>query len=78
MEAEFFGGVGEQHAQIWDGGVVVFGPLHLNEGESMTPLGSPISQVLRQLGVDKTTHFDEFDAVGLGRHRDTQDWLTIG
>lgn len=78
VEAEYFGGVGEQHVQMWDSGVVVLGPLHLGEDESIAPLGSPISQVLRRLGIDKATHFDEFDAVGLGRHQDTQDWLIMG
>ncbi len=33
--------------------------------------------VLRVLGISpaKGDHFDEFDAVALGRHRDTDDWL---
>jgi len=74
VEAEFFGGAGTQCAQVWDGGKVVLGPLHLAEGEPSPAAGSPISQALRQLGTDRGNHFDEFDAVGLGRHRDTQDW----
>ncbi|WP_424185371.1 hypothetical protein ACOBQX_26230 [Actinokineospora sp. G85] len=75
VEAEFFGGPGTQSAQVWDGGKVVLGPLHLAEGEPSPAEGSPISQALRRLGVTKGDHFDEFDAVGLGRHRDTEDWL---
>jgi hypothetical protein len=75
VEAEFFGGTGEQHAQVWDNGAVVLGPLHLGENEPIPPAGTPISQALRRLGVTKGNHYDEFDAVGLGRHRDTKDWL---
>lgn len=75
VEAEFFGGVGTQSAQVWDGGAVTLGPLQLAEGEPPSAAGSPISQALRQLGVAKKDYFDEFDAVGLGRHRETQDWL---
>jgi hypothetical protein len=75
IEAEFFGGIGEQHAQVWDNGAVVLGPLHLGENEPIPPTGTPISHALRRLGVAKGNHYDEFDAVGLGRHRDTEDWL---
>jgi hypothetical protein len=75
VEAEFFGGTGTQSVQAWDGGEVVLGPLHQAEGEPSATAGSPISQALRQLGAARGDYFDEFDAVGLGRHRDTQDWL---
>jgi hypothetical protein len=33
-----------------------------------------INQVLRWLGVDKGTAFDEFDAAGLSRKRSTDEW----
>lgn len=75
VEAEYFGGVGEQHAQVWQDGAVTLGPLHLEEGEAFAPAGSPISQVLRRLGVDRADHVDEFDAVDLGRYRSTASWL---
>ncbi len=76
VEAELFGGLGTQSAQVWQGGEVVFGPLHQDEDDPAPEAGSPISQALRQLGVVKGDHdFDEFDAVGLGRHRETDDWL---
>ena len=51
------------------------GPLHLAGGEPIPAEGSPISRALRRLGVVKGEHFDEFDAVGLGRHRETVSWL---
>jgi hypothetical protein len=77
VEAEFFGGTGEQHAQAWDNGAVVLGPLHLGENEPSPPAGTPISWVLRRLGVTKGNHHDEFDAIGLGRCRTTGDWLRL-
>lgn len=77
IEADYFGGTGTQAAQVWDAGKVVLGPLHLTEGEPLPRTGSPISQALRRLGATKGNHFDEFDAVGLGRHRDTGDWLSF-
>ncbi|PJN40136.1 hypothetical protein CG747_13750 [Streptomyces sp. CB02959] len=75
VEAEYFGRVGTQSAQVWDGGEVVLGPVCLAEGQPDPSDGTPISQALRRLGVAKGNHVDEFDAVALGRHRDTDDWL---
>ncbi|ATZ29321.1 hypothetical protein SLAV_37785 [Streptomyces lavendulae subsp. lavendulae] len=75
VEADYFGGAGTQTAQVWDAGKVVLGPLHLADGEP-SPTGTPISQALRRLGVTKGNHVDEFAAVGLGHHRDTDDWLS--
>jgi hypothetical protein len=74
VEAEYFGGAGTQSAQVWDGGKVVLDLLRLAEG-APSPDGSPISRALRRLGAAKGGRIDEFDAVGLGRHRDTDDWL---
>ncbi|SBT90344.1 hypothetical protein GA0115233_101781 [Streptomyces sp. DI166] len=76
VEAEYFGGTGEQHAVVWDRGALALGPLHVEEGQSTPAVGSPISQALRRLGVvvgggDE----DEFAAVGLGRRRSTSAWL---
>jgi hypothetical protein len=64
-EAEFFGGVGEQHAVLWQGG----------EGTVLDAEPGPINAALRVLGVRRTGDRDEFDSVGLGRHRSTQDWV---
>jgi hypothetical protein len=76
VEADYFGGTGTQSAQVWDVGKVALGPLHKGEQEKFAAGGSPISQALRRLGVTKGDHVDEFDAVGLGRHRRTDDWLS--
>lgn len=75
VEAEYFGGVGEQTAAVWDGGALVLGPLHEPEGQPSPPAGSPISQALRRLGVVAGAGEDEFTAAGLGRHRDVEGWL---
>ncbi|MCZ1009547.1 hypothetical protein [Streptomyces lydicus] len=75
VEAEYFGGVGEQQAAVWDGGALVLGPLHAQEGRAFPPAGSPISQALRRLGVVAGAGEDEFSAVGLDRHRDGRAWI---
>ncbi|MCX4444645.1 hypothetical protein [Streptomyces albidoflavus] len=75
VEAEYFGGVGEQRAAVWDGGTIVLGPLHVEEGQLFQPAGSPISQALRCLGVVASADEDEFSAVGLDRHRHGEAWI---
>ncbi|MEU8611429.1 hypothetical protein AB0C29_25920 [Actinoplanes sp. NPDC048791] len=76
VEAEFFGGVGTQRAALWMSGRLALGPLFVGEDEHFAPAGSPISQVLARLGAGREGHHDEFDAIGLGRHRHTEDWLS--
>lgn len=67
LEADYFGGNGGQSAIAWSDGLRVVGPLH-TEGA--------INQVLSFLGVRSGKDCDEFDAVGLGRHRETSDWIS--
>jgi hypothetical protein len=75
VEADYFGGIGSQFAAVWQGGKLILGPLVRGEDEPPPAQGwSPISQALRQMGVSADGHFDEFDAVGLGRHRYTERW----
>ncbi|MEU9630806.1 hypothetical protein AB0D89_28935 [Streptomyces luteogriseus] len=76
VEAEYFGGVGEQWAAVWDAGTLVLAPLHVDEGEPFPPAGSPISQALRRLGVASRAGEDEFSAVGLDRHRHSEAWIS--
>jgi hypothetical protein len=66
MEAEYFGGEGEQAAILWQGG-----QRHFVSG----PEYGALNKVLRALGVHPATSQDEFDAVDLGRHRHTEEWL---
>lgn len=65
IEAEYFGGTGSQNAMVWDSGQVIF---------EETLSESAINRSLEILGVHKVQGKDEFDTVGLGRHRDTEDW----
>jgi hypothetical protein len=80
LEADFFGGVGGQAAVAWRAGQVRLGPYVSGDAEPPPPL--PVDQwafnrVLRELGADRGETSDEFDAVGLGRHRRTDDWATV-
>lgn len=65
VEAEYFGGVGSQAAAVLEDGRSILGPIVARDA---------IDQALRLLGVVAGDHRDEFDALGLGHHRDTHDW----
>lgn len=64
LQAEYWGGVGAQFACGWQ------------SGEQVYPSGeqSDVNGLLKLLGVQRGAH-DEWDTVGLGRHRHTEDWL---
>jgi len=66
VEAEYFGGVGEQRGMGWDRGAVVREP-----EESSGAINSALSW----LGVERAAGSDWFDTLGLGRHRSVDDWL---
>jgi hypothetical protein len=65
VEAEFFGGTGTQACVTWD-----------VTGQVSQPVvdDSAINAALKFLGVRKEHHQDEFDALGLGRCRATEEW----
>jgi hypothetical protein len=65
VEAEFFGGAGHQSAIGFTDGATVLGPLAARDA---------INQALRFLGVTPAGKQDEFDTVGLFRHRSTDAW----
>ncbi|WP_125931874.1 hypothetical protein [Thiosocius teredinicola] len=68
VETDYFGGVGEQGAAAFSGGQLSYGPFYAEIG--------PINEALASIGVTVSEHaVDEFDAVGLNRHRHTDDWL---
>ena len=75
VEAEYFGGYGGQRAALWVDGEVAIGPLAADAGQQPEENRGPISEMLRHLGVKRGNRGDEFDAVGLGRHRHTSEWL---
>jgi hypothetical protein len=66
-EIEYFGGSGGQSGIIWKNGIRIF---EANFEQDV------VNSILRHFGV-VTEEFkrDEFDSVGLGRHRDTRDWI---
>jgi hypothetical protein len=78
LEADIFGGAGTQAAVLWRGGEVVLGPW-VSDNDTPKAAAEPIEQwpfnrVLRELGADRGAALDEFDAVGLGTYRSTDDW----
>jgi hypothetical protein len=82
IETNYFGGVGTQAAIVWRDGVAAFGP-ELSEtkwvdGKFVSPsyLDKAINRSLRLLGMFRGEVVDEFDAVGLGRHRSDDDWIS--
>ncbi|WP_116808199.1 hypothetical protein [Steroidobacter cummioxidans] len=67
LEAEIFGGVGLQAYVLFRDGAMLGAPVRAVDA---------INQALRHLGVRSGSNRDEFDAVGLGRHRDTDEWAS--
>lgn len=68
IEAELFGGAGTQAFVLFERGERIAGPV-------TDP--SAINEALKMLGVESNTpETDEFDFVGLGRHRGTDQWLS--
>ncbi len=66
IEADFLGGFGTQGAVAWRDGSRALGPIHAPDA---------INQTLRFFGVQVNGVRDEFEAVGLHRHRHTDDWI---
>jgi hypothetical protein len=73
VSTEYFGGAGGQDAAAWQGRALVFSPASRGYDRREWP-DSSISQALRTIGVAATAGEDEFDALGLGRHRETHRW----
>ncbi|MFD3353234.1 hypothetical protein [Streptomyces fradiae] len=76
VEAEYFGGDGEQRAAVWVDGALALGPLDEPTKKRFSRAVSPISLALRRLGARSSPGEDEFQAVGLGRHRSNEDWIS--
>ncbi len=66
VEAEYFGGVGGQSSTVWSRGELLLAPTHEPRA---------INRALRVLGISCGTSRDEFEAIGLPRHRHMEDWL---
>jgi len=65
VEAEYFGGTGTQASMLWESGQAVGAP---------TVGDHAINAALHALGV-VAEGSDEFDALGLGRFRNVDDWV---
>jgi len=82
VETDYFGGDGWQAAMAWVGDRAVFGPVRTSDlwaaGKlALTPLlEGAVNQAVRLLGVERGAVRDEFDALGLGRHRSNESWLS--
>jgi hypothetical protein len=80
IETDYFGGVGTQSAIVWNKGEVEFGPAETARRlkDPSVPevplLDGAINRALRVLGVVRGDYLDEFDALGLGKLRYTEDW----
>lgn len=90
VHAEYFGGTGFQAAVGWRDGTIAFGPRftanHPAEAEDEryevitgwratgAPAAEAIDEALQFLGVEAVGNLDEFDTVGLGAGRSTEDW----
>lgn len=68
VEAEIFGGAGLQACVLAADGVA----------QEPEVGGAAINVALRFLGVQKRRAMDEFEAIGLGRHAHTEEWITSG
>ncbi len=71
---EYFGGVGEQSALAFVGGSLA---THHGGAGRVLPWSSsigPINNALAAIGVVRERGQDEFDSLGLGRHRSTDEW----
>lgn len=66
IETEFVGGEGFERSGVWSEGTLALGP-HDGAGA--------INRALRALGVQPAAGIDEFELVGLGRHRSVDEWL---
>jgi hypothetical protein len=68
FETEYFGGTGGQGAVVFRDGELVFGP-------NWAAIG-PINHALKLIGITvEAPARDEFETVGLHRHRRTEAWL---
>ena len=68
IEAMSFGGTGYQASVVLESGHSV--------GSGVVSQDA-VNIALKAIGVQKFESFDEFEALGLGEHRDTDDWIQI-
>jgi hypothetical protein len=70
FETNYFGGQGCQGTAVFQHGQLIFGPLSAKT--------AAINQGLKLLGIGiKPPARDEFETIGLGRHRHTESWIKL-
>ena len=80
FETEYWGGDGGQDAVVWENGSIIYGPTIARVefgGTQVIPEAvsyGAINGALHRIGVSRTGELDEFDSIGLGRHRTTEAW----
>ena len=72
VETEYFGPGGQAALLISEGRTQSLESTLEDEECGDDP--TPISTALREIGVARRDALDEFDAIGLGRHRSTEKW----
>lgn len=70
LRLETFGATVDQTVVVWTEGAVAMAE---QVEDADDPLPSNVA--LRMIGVVATDGLDEFATLGLGRHRETEDWL---
>lgn len=77
IQTDYFAGTGGQDAIVWRDGHVDLAAMHTTNlhGEITPLLDGAINRALRRLGVKRGIDLDEFQAVGLYRHRDNGGWI---
>ncbi len=80
LEASYADGVGQQLALVWQAQRIILGPTCTRWGYFGDPLNKirveemAINCALRRLGVKPQRGKDEFEIVGLGKMKRTEDW----
>lgn len=76
IETEYHGGTGTQRAIVWLNGAEA-ATLPATSDESADSRLWPINRALVMLGVQRTGDADEFETLGLGKHRREEDWVAL-
>ena len=81
IEAEFWGGEGSQSSVVWNHGQIIHGPEHsrwaINKALRHLGVMARKNELLRKIGIYEHYFKDEFELVGLGQCRLTEDWLKL-
>lgn len=71
VSTSYFGGIGEQSAEIYENGIKTF-----EQDSEIDYSLNPINTALEKIGVVRKDGMDEFDTVGLGNYRSNKSFDT--